>query len=104
MPAAARLTCARPPRHGHIHPAAPEDRAHGSPVRPDGHQPVAGAGVAMAGEGQGRTKFSFGFGAIPLMVLLPPLVWWMWWCMMNQPHGAMKIPDASFVRDFPWPN
>ena len=58
----------------------------------------------MAGEGQGKKKFSFGFSAIPLMLLLPPLVWWMWWCMMNQPHGAMKIPDASFVRDFPWPN
>ena len=49
----------------------------------------------MASLGQAKKPFAFGYGAVPLMVVLPPLVYWMWWCMTKH-HGAMTMPTADF--------
>jgi delta14-sterol reductase len=52
--------------------------------------------------GSVKKPFSFGYGAIPLMVLLPPLVYYMWWCMINH-DGAMVVPGWDFVKSLPAP-
>jgi Delta14-sterol reductase len=52
--------------------------------------------------GHAKTPFAFGYSAIPLMVLLPPLVYYMWWCMVSQ-GGAMAWPSAAFWRSIPLP-
>jgi Delta14-sterol reductase len=52
--------------------------------------------------GQAKKPFAFGYAAIPMMLVLPPLVYWMWWCMIRH-QGAMVPPDMEFVRSIPLP-
>jgi hypothetical protein len=56
----------------------------------------------MAAKGQARMPYGFGFGAIPLMLVLPPLVYWMWFCMV-QYQGRMELPDRAFLQSLPLP-
>src|SRR5579871_1639160 len=57
----------------------------------------------------GRKHVGFGFGALPLMVLLPPLVYYMWICATRY-DGALTIPHnkeellrlVSFVAAPTW--
>lgn len=37
-----------------------------------------------------------------LMVFLPPLVWWMWWCMVDR-DGALAWPSLEMLHRVPWP-
>lgn len=49
-----------------------------------------------------KRPFAFGYGALPLMLVLPPLVWWMWWCMVE--HGGNMVPPTlDMLRQIPWP-
>ncbi len=66
------------------------------------------AGIDIEKE-TGRRHVGFGFGALPLMVLLPPLVYYMWICA-TQYGGALIIPHnkeelaklVSFVAPPTW--
>jgi protein-S-isoprenylcysteine O-methyltransferase Ste14 len=46
--------------------------------------------------------WTFNYGAVPLMLLLPPLVYWMWICMVDH-GGAMTVPSWDMVRRIPLP-
>src|SRR5437016_398779 len=56
----------------------------------------------MSSAGSAKKPFAFGYGALPLMLLLPPLVYYMWWCMINT-GGEMVVPTAEFWRSIPAP-
>ena len=46
--------------------------------------------------------FAFRYGAIPLMLLLPPFIYWMWWSMVEH-QGAIVLPDGEFIGSIPAP-
>lgn len=46
--------------------------------------------------------FAFRYGGIPLMLLLPPFVYWMWWCAVKR-NGELALPDGDFIASIPAP-
>ncbi|MSP60853.1 MAG: hypothetical protein EXR72_11020 [Myxococcales bacterium] len=49
-----------------------------------------------------KQAFAFGYAAVPLMVILPPLVYYMWICMEYY-GGAMVMPTLEVWRHIPLP-
>ena len=49
--------------------------------------------------GQGTKRFT---GSAPLMLLLPVLAYYLWWCVMER-DGALALPGPEFWRAIPPP-
>jgi protein-S-isoprenylcysteine O-methyltransferase Ste14 len=59
--------------------------------------------TAQAGGSRATKSFAFGYGALPMMLLLPPFVSWLWWCMVVR-RGVPALPDGEFIRSIRAPS